>query len=173
MIIGERLRAVREEKSLSQGDIEKRTGLLRCYISRVENGHTIPGVETLEKWASALKIPLYQILYEGEEPPKPLKLSGNHHGELWGNSGRQLHDHDDVATIHLRNKTGRRGAKRIQSNTDDDRIDRYHQGCTAHRSRREPGDCQPHSVEGAIEIIEEPMNRSRPPTIMLAVLMRL
>jgi len=49
MIIGDRLREMREEKKLSQGDIEKRTGLLRCYISRVENGHTVPAIETLEK----------------------------------------------------------------------------------------------------------------------------
>jgi transcriptional regulator with XRE-family HTH domain len=46
MIIGDRLRALREDKKLSQGDIEKRTGLLRCYVSRVENGHTVPAVET-------------------------------------------------------------------------------------------------------------------------------
>ena len=46
MIIGDRLREMREEKKLSQGDIEKRTGLLRCYISRVENGHTVPAIET-------------------------------------------------------------------------------------------------------------------------------
>ena len=52
MIIGDRLRALREEKKLSQGDIEKRTGLLRCYISRVENGHTVPAIEILEKIAS-------------------------------------------------------------------------------------------------------------------------
>jgi transcriptional regulator with XRE-family HTH domain len=70
MIIGERLRALREEKNLSQGDIEKRTGLLRCYISRVENGHTVPAVETLEKMARALEVPLYQLFYDGGEPPK-------------------------------------------------------------------------------------------------------
>jgi transcriptional regulator with XRE-family HTH domain len=55
MIIGDRLREMREEKKLSQGDIEKRTGLLRCYISRVENGHTVPAIDTLEKWARALE----------------------------------------------------------------------------------------------------------------------
>jgi transcriptional regulator with XRE-family HTH domain len=55
MIIGDRLRELREEKTLSQGDIEKRTGLLRCYISRVENGHTVPAIETLEKLARALE----------------------------------------------------------------------------------------------------------------------
>ncbi len=70
MIIGDRLRSLRESKKLSQGDIEKRTGLLRCYISRVENGHTVPAIETLEKLASAMEIPLYQLFYEGEQPPK-------------------------------------------------------------------------------------------------------
>jgi transcriptional regulator with XRE-family HTH domain len=70
MIIGTRLRELREAKKLSQGDIEKRTGLLRCYISRVENGHTVPAIETLEKLASAMEIPLYQLFYDGEEPPK-------------------------------------------------------------------------------------------------------
>lgn len=70
MIIGDRLRALREEKKFSQGDIEKRTGLLRCYISRVENGHTVPAIETLEKMARALEVPLYQLFYDGEEPPE-------------------------------------------------------------------------------------------------------
>ena len=70
MIIGDRLRALREEKKFSQGDIEKRTGLLRCYISRVENGHTVPAIETLEKLARALEVPLYQLFYDGEEPPQ-------------------------------------------------------------------------------------------------------
>ena len=68
MIIGDRLRELREQKNLSQGDIEKRTGLLRCYISRVENGHTVPAIETLEKMARALEIPLYRLFYEGEFP---------------------------------------------------------------------------------------------------------
>jgi transcriptional regulator with XRE-family HTH domain len=74
MLIGDRLRELREAKQLSQNDLEKRTGLLRCYISRVENGHTIPAVETLEKFASALQIPMYQIFYEGENPPELMEL---------------------------------------------------------------------------------------------------
>ena len=69
MIIGKRLRHLREERTLSQGDIEKRTGLLRCYISRVENSHTVPSLETLEGLAAALQIPLYQLFYEGDAPP--------------------------------------------------------------------------------------------------------
>jgi transcriptional regulator with XRE-family HTH domain len=74
MLIGDRLRELREQKDLSQGDIEKRTGLMRCYISRVENGHTVPAIETLEKMARALEIPLYQLFYDGDEPAKPLNL---------------------------------------------------------------------------------------------------
>jgi len=68
-VIGPRLRALRKEKNMSQGDIEKRTGLLRCYSSRVENGHTIPSVQTLEKLAKALEIPVYKLFYAGDEPP--------------------------------------------------------------------------------------------------------
>lgn len=86
MLIGERLRALREQKNLSQGHIEKRTGLLRCYVSRVENGHTVPSVSTLEKWARALDVPLYQIFYEGENPPAPPK-PGKANGRLWGADG--------------------------------------------------------------------------------------
>lgn len=69
MIIGDRLRALREEKNMSQGDIEKATGLLRCYISRVENGHTVPALETVEKLARALDVPLHHVFYEGDTPP--------------------------------------------------------------------------------------------------------
>jgi len=75
LIIGERLRVWREKKKFSQGVIEKRTGLLRCYISRVENGHTVPAVETLEKFARALEVPMYQLFYDSEEPPKPPHLA--------------------------------------------------------------------------------------------------
>src|SRR5437879_6873316 len=90
MIIADRLRAPREHKKLSQGDIEKRTGLLRCYISRVENGHTVPAIETLEKMARALEVPLYQLFYDGEEPPKlPNLLKGKSSDEnAWGSSGK-------------------------------------------------------------------------------------
>jgi transcriptional regulator with XRE-family HTH domain len=75
MVIGIRLKKLREDKSLSQGDIEKRTGLLRCYISRVENGHTVPSLETLERLAAALEIPLYQLFFEGDAEPTLPNLS--------------------------------------------------------------------------------------------------
>jgi transcriptional regulator with XRE-family HTH domain len=66
MDIGKRLRELREASGYSQGDIEKRTGLLRCYVSRVECGHTILELRTLKKWAKALGLELYQLFYEGK-----------------------------------------------------------------------------------------------------------
>jgi transcriptional regulator with XRE-family HTH domain len=88
MVIGNRLRELRESKNLSQGDIEKRTGLLRCYISRVENGHTVPAIETLEKMARSLEVPMYRLFHDGEVPaglskPKPSK------DDEFGSKGRE------------------------------------------------------------------------------------
>ena len=130
MIIGERLRAVREEKNLSQGDIEKRTGLLRCYFSRVENGHTVPSIETLEKLARAMEIPLYQLFYDGEEPPALPNLPRRKTSDdiAWGSSRkdarvlnqlrRQLGrmDKDDrLLLLFMAQKMARRGASRSNS----------------------------------------------------------
>ena len=64
MKIGTTIRGYRLSKGLSQGDIEKRTGLLRCYLSRVENGHTVPSLDTLAKIAGALELPLAQLFAE-------------------------------------------------------------------------------------------------------------
>ncbi|HEV3275920.1 MAG TPA: helix-turn-helix transcriptional regulator [Terriglobia bacterium] len=75
MVIGQRLRQLREQKGLSQGDIENSSGLLRCYISRVEHGHTVPSLDTLERFAEALEIPLYQLFYVGEDAPKTPHLT--------------------------------------------------------------------------------------------------
>ena len=71
MVIGDKLKELRETKKLSQGDIEKRTGLLRCYTSRVENGHTVPSVDTLEKMARALEVPMYRLFTDEDHIKKP------------------------------------------------------------------------------------------------------
>jgi transcriptional regulator with XRE-family HTH domain len=86
MVIGNRLKELRESKELSQGDIEKRTGLLRCYISRVENGHTVPAIETLEKMARALEVPMYRLFHDGEVPASLSKLKPPKDDE-WGSKG--------------------------------------------------------------------------------------
>jgi transcriptional regulator with XRE-family HTH domain len=97
MVICDRLRELRESKNLSQGDIEKRTGLFRSYISRVENGHTVPAIETLEKFARALEVPLYQLFYDSDKPPQLPNLLKQKISDdvVWGSSGksaRYLHE---------------------------------------------------------------------------------
>jgi transcriptional regulator with XRE-family HTH domain len=95
-MLGVRLKEIREAKNLSQGDIERISGLKRCYVSRVENGHTVPAVETLEKMARALDIPMYRLFYTGEEvlPPQRHKPE---RGPSWGNSGRSRRYLDRLA----------------------------------------------------------------------------
>lgn len=73
--------------------MEKRTGCLRCYTSRVENGHTVPSVETLEKYARALEIPIYRLFYEGEAPAQKLKVSKRPDSNEWGAAGK---DHEEL-----------------------------------------------------------------------------
>src|SRR6266513_1755727 len=110
MVICDRLRALREEKKLSQGDIEKRTGLLRCYISRVENGHTVPTVETLEKMARALEVPLYKLFYDGEAPPKLPNLPKRKSSDdiAWGNSGKDARYLNKLRRVLARTEDGDR-----------------------------------------------------------------
>jgi transcriptional regulator with XRE-family HTH domain len=69
MLIGPRLRELREERKLSQGDITEVIGLPRSYISRIENGHAVPSLETLQRLATALDVPLYRIFYSEEDGP--------------------------------------------------------------------------------------------------------
>ncbi len=69
MDIGRRLRELRVAKGLSHADIEKRTGLMRAYISRIECGHSIPSLATLEKWVKGLDLQMYQAFFEGRGKP--------------------------------------------------------------------------------------------------------
>jgi transcriptional regulator with XRE-family HTH domain len=106
MVIADKLRALREHKNMSQGDIEASTGLLRCYISRVENGHTVPSIETLEKMARALEVPMYQLFYDGSKKPpviKPLKVAPG-----WGSTGRDARTLDRFRKLLRRTSAGDR-----------------------------------------------------------------
>lgn len=87
MIVSEKLRAIRTKKNLTQGDIQKRTGLLRCYISRLENGHTVPSLSTIEKLARALEVPTYEIVYDGDDLPPATKWRMPKSDAGWGSSG--------------------------------------------------------------------------------------
>ncbi len=86
MILGDRLRALREEKHFSQGDVQERTGLLRCYVSRVENGYTVPSLDTLERLARALEVPLYQLFCDGEQTPN-VPIWSDDKEVVWGMTG--------------------------------------------------------------------------------------
>jgi transcriptional regulator with XRE-family HTH domain len=76
MIVGDRIREIREEKKLCQVDLASRARLVRSYLAQVEDGKTVPDVETLERIASALEVPLYKLFYEGEESPTLPNLTG-------------------------------------------------------------------------------------------------
>src|SRR5713226_8087282 len=89
MEIGARLRELREAKNLSQGDIERRTGLARSYTSRVENGHTVPSIETLEKYAHALEIPLYRLFTDQESVRMPKLRQPKDDSSSWGTRGKK------------------------------------------------------------------------------------
>src|ERR1700741_2566450 len=119
MVIGNRLKELRESKELSQGDIEKRSGLLRCYISRVENGHTVPAVSTLEKMAQALEVPMYRLFHDGEAPASLRKLQPSKDDDFGSTGGEAAYlsklstllakkePHDQKLLLHLAQKLGR------------------------------------------------------------------
>jgi len=90
MKIGRKLRELRDAKKLTQADLQERTGIRTVHISRMENDHVVPSLETLEKYARGLGVPLYRFFYDGKQPPKKLSLSGAKGGELlWGARGNE------------------------------------------------------------------------------------
>jgi len=119
MVIGNRLKELRESKELSQGDIEKRTGLLRCYISRVENGHTVPSVSTLERMARALEVPMYRLFHDGEVPAGLSKMKPPKDDEFGSRGGEadylsklrrllaKMEPHDQNLLLHMAQKVAR------------------------------------------------------------------
>jgi len=92
MLIGQRLREIREAKKLSQCDIQRLTGLLHSHISRIETGHTPPTLQTPEKYAHALEVPLYQFFYEEDKISAAARTSASAGGEPWGSSGRERYE---------------------------------------------------------------------------------
>ena len=62
---------------------------MRCYISRVENGHTVPAVSTLEKMARALEVPMYRLFHEGEAEASIRTSKRPAGGQEWGSKGSE------------------------------------------------------------------------------------
>src|SRR6201984_3337596 len=124
MQIGAKLRELRLAKNLSQGDIQKRTGLLRTYTSRVENGYTVPSIGNLEKYATALEVPLYRFFTDDESVVKP-KLPRRDDSSLWGSRGKErdelnvllralagMDEGDQKLLVSMAEGMARRGGKR-------------------------------------------------------------
>jgi len=99
MSIGQRLKELRESKKFSQGDLEKRTGLNRCFTAHVENGHCVPTIETLEKYARALEVPMYQFFCESDQPPQDLDVpAAKSTGRMWSTKGKERHQLRELLT---------------------------------------------------------------------------
>lgn len=75
---------------MSQSDVGKAAGILRFHTSRLEDGHDAPSLKTLEKYAAAFGVPLWQLFYEGEEP-QPSRNMTTHKAlqELAGQRGKK------------------------------------------------------------------------------------
>ena len=129
MIVGERIRALREEKKMSRGDVQERTGLQRTYIWRVENGYTIPAIETLEKFARGLDVPIYRFFYEGKGAPPLVPVTSD--SGLWGAQGEekktlrrfqrclgQMHDSERSLLMSLAEEMARRTEERPEEGKD-------------------------------------------------------
>jgi transcriptional regulator with XRE-family HTH domain len=125
MEIGAKLRELRIGKNLSQGDIQKRTGLIRCYTSRVEHGHTVPSIDTLEKYAHALEIPLYRLFTDDDSVKVPKLREPRDDSSSWGTHGKEREAFQELAKalsrmderarkllLNMAQGMARRGAKR-------------------------------------------------------------
>ena len=88
MIIGDRIRAIREQKKLCQVDLAARAGLPRSYLSQVEDGEAVPDVGALDRIAAALEVPLHQLFYDGDEAPTLPNLSKRRTTDDIVNGGR-------------------------------------------------------------------------------------
>ena len=125
MQIGAKLRKLRLAKNLSQGDIQKRTGLFRCYTSRVENGYTVPTIGTLEKYASALEVPLYRFFTDEVSVKVPKLQQPKDDSSSWGTHGKErdafqklakalarMDEQDRKLLLNMAQGMARRGGKR-------------------------------------------------------------
>jgi transcriptional regulator with XRE-family HTH domain len=124
MVIGDKLKQLREIKKLSQGDIEKRTGLLRCYISRIENNHTVPSVDTMEKMARALEVPMYRLFTDDDHVKKPTipaeeirsrAANSKQEREVWAFAKylSRMRDKDRGLLIHMASKMAKRASSSL------------------------------------------------------------
>jgi transcriptional regulator with XRE-family HTH domain len=69
-LIGARILEFRKQRGLSQDDVQRATGFSHAYISNVERGQTLPSLESIERFADALQVPLSELFRSGEAGSK-------------------------------------------------------------------------------------------------------
>lgn len=60
-LIGPRLRNARRAAGFSQNDLEERSGVPKARLSRYENGHVVPTLETLDRIARAFDVSVSEL----------------------------------------------------------------------------------------------------------------
>jgi len=65
-MLGERIKQIRREKKLTQEELATRADVNRSYLSVIENSHSSPTVDVLERLAQALEVSLWTLLSEVE-----------------------------------------------------------------------------------------------------------
>ncbi|MFA5029627.1 MAG: helix-turn-helix transcriptional regulator [Patescibacteria group bacterium] len=60
--LGINVRRIREEKGMTQGDLCRKLGLDRAYLSNVESGKKNPTLATMERIAEALDVSVDELL---------------------------------------------------------------------------------------------------------------
>lgn len=74
MLLGDRLRALRDTKQTTLRQIAQKSGLPQSFLLRVENGHAVPDMDQLERWAAALDVSVHELFCDGHNPPLPQNL---------------------------------------------------------------------------------------------------
>lgn len=97
--LGQRLRRLRTERGLSQGELAQKAGIAaRAQISRFEGGTRNPGPEALQSLANVLGVSLTYLISGTEEPEQvPAPALGSHffiHGKPKSRRAIQMFSRD-------------------------------------------------------------------------------
>jgi transcriptional regulator with XRE-family HTH domain len=110
--LGARLRELRHAKGMTLSDIQKRTGIFRCYVSRVELGYIVPQLPMMQKWAKALRVPLYEIfLPDGTSPQHGPFARLTRKDERLHKLLSRIHERDRRLFLAIATKMAKRGGK--------------------------------------------------------------
>lgn len=99
MPLGERIKALRTEKSWSQSELADKIDADGRQISRYENGHITPSVEVLVRLAECFDVSIDYLLVD-DAPRRPLRVEDQ--GFIERLEGVQyLSDEDKTSLLHI------------------------------------------------------------------------